>query len=219
MTNPGARGDPTSTSQSSQTDGPAPKALPFYRRRAFLATVGVTAVVAIAVVTDLPSHASHSDEVNADRALVTQMNKFAAPCVFALNEARTFYREVANHQLSASDRAKLPGFLRDDYLACSRTDDSVVQLVDLETPGTAAGRTLGAVRDATLIWIFPDAFNVIGDLIHLEGSVGSPRWDEALRRDAATTNAALGGINTLMHKASNQLNASLPSLGLKRVQP
>ncbi len=219
MTDPGTPDDPTVPPAPAGGDATAPARLPFYRRRAFLATVGVTVVVAIAVVTDLPGHASHADEVRADRALVTQMNKFAAPCVFALGEARTFYREVVAHQLSAADRAKLPGFLRDDYLACSRTDDSVVQLVDLETPGTAAGRTLGSVRDATLVWIFPDAFNVIGDLIHLEAKVGAPRWEKALTRDAATTNGALAGIDSLMRKASSELGAPLPSLGLRRVAP
>ncbi len=63
--------------------GPGSTPVPLYRRRSTLLALAVVAVVAAAVISDLPAPASRSAEISAATTVIGEINTDVAPCVFA----------------------------------------------------------------------------------------------------------------------------------------
>lgn len=149
-------------------DQPAPdRARPWYRRRAFLTTAVVVAVLVITVVTDLPTHATHASDVTNAKQVTSEIATDAAPCNLGMTEALLFYRDVSTGHITAAHRAQIPALIRDDLDACSFTNQSLVDLGSIDVPGNATGRALNAVAYAVLTWCDPAALSTIGEITNL----------------------------------------------------
>jgi len=179
--------EPPATIPSDQSaPGDRPKAPQWYRRRAPLLAIGVVVVVVITVLSDIPVHSSKSQEITAERGVMSEINSDIGPCALGAHETFEIWDGEVSGTLSAADRAAAPGLLRDDQAACSFTNDSIFQLSDVEVPGSAAGKHLGALVGTATLWATSDALGAIEDVQTL---VAHPD-DAAARRDLATKERA-----------------------------
>src|SRR3974390_50550 len=80
---------------------------PWCRRRSVLLGVCVAVILAITVITDLPSPASRATDSASATAVIKEVNDDISPCVFAAGEAFTIYADQAHNSLTVSDRARV----------------------------------------------------------------------------------------------------------------
>ncbi len=166
-------------------DPPKP-ASPWYRRRAPLLAIGVVVVVTVTVLSDIPVHSSKSQEITAERGVMSEINSDLAPCALAAHEPFEIWDGEVAGTLSAADRAAAPGRLGVEQAAGSFTHDSIFELSDVEVPGSAAGKHLGALVGTATLWATSDALGAIEDVQTL---VAHPD-DAAARADLATKERA-----------------------------
>lgn len=139
----------------------ADRSLPWYRRRGWLLAATVFVIVAIAVITDLPTPASHASQIAAADAFIKEVNTDLAPCDYAIHEAYGFRADQLDGTLSASDAARLPTLLRDDEMACSYAGPTISDLTSIESPGTVANEPLGEMLATATQWATFDALSAI----------------------------------------------------------
>ena len=143
-------------------------------------------VVGVTVLSDIPVHSSKSQEITAERGVMSQINDDLGGCALAAHESFQIWHTETSGALSASDRAAGPGLLRDDQSACSFTNDSIFQLSDVEVPGSAAGKHLGALVGTATLWATSDALGAIEDIQTLFTNPG----DQAALKDLAAKERA-----------------------------
>lgn len=196
---------------------PAPEAgpsvTPWYRRRAFLVCAGVVVVVAAAVISDLPTPTSRASDIQAESAVISEINSDVAPCVFSVHEALTLYADEAG-TLSAAHRSQIPGLLRDDQNACSYTNANIFDLSDIDLLGTPAGKQVGQAVNTATVWATSDALGAIEAVQSLTSDPTDRKARSTLRGDerllAADRDKATAEIDT----AGRLLDTRLPALGL-----
>jgi hypothetical protein len=135
--------------------------LPWYRRRAYLVSVALAVIVAITIVTDLPVHTSRAADISSEHGVLSELNTDLAPCVLAVGEALTIWREQSSHTLSAADRSASASLLRDDQNACSFTNETIFDLSNIEVPGSPAGKDMGDLVATSVLWTTSDALRCI----------------------------------------------------------
>jgi len=194
------------------------KGSPWYKRRAWLVTVALVAVVGVTVVTDLPQHSSRSGQISDDSSVMTQVNTDVGPCSYAVSESLTIYRDVSNHTLTPAQAGQVPGLLRDDQAACSFTDDSVYQLSTIDVPGSPSGRDVGQVVSTVTLWVTSDALSAIEQIQALDANPADKtakqllgHAEQLLAHDRAQAESELGAADAL-------LQAKLPELQLTQVR-
>jgi hypothetical protein len=195
------------------TPGSAPAKAPWFRRRAFLVVVGVVVVVGTAVISDLPTGASRTADIQAETTVIGQINTDIAPCVFAAREALTLYSDETSGPLTSAHRAQIPGLLRDDLDACSLTDQSIYDLSDIESPGGTAGNRVGDALNTATVWTTSDALGVIATIQALTNGPNGKARAQLLKYErlmAADGKKAAAEI----HAADKDLRANLPLLNL-----
>jgi hypothetical protein len=207
-----ADGRPPQAPVGSGNGGPAqpdpfapPRRRPWYLRSTAIAAAALVVVAAAAVVVDLPTHATTADHVATIATEVQAINTDVHPCTYAVTEAFSLYRRETRGQLSASERARVPGLLRDDQVACSFTDQSVVNLGTLTLPQTAAGQQLSGVVKGILLWETSDGVAAIDDIQALVANSG----DAHARADLAKQERLLASDRSLVHRAMASVNAAL----------
>jgi hypothetical protein len=189
-------------------------AAPWYRRRAFLVTLGAIVVLAVTVISDLPVHGSLAADISAGQSVMSEVNSDVAPCAFAVKESFSIHEDQVAGSLTPSDRHEAPALMRDDLAACSFTDNSIFDLSNIEVPGSAAGKRLGDVVDTVTLWATSDALGAISDLQMLltQPNDASAKHDLASRERALASDraAALADISA----ADQILSAHLPEPGV-----
>jgi len=187
----------------------------WYRHRAFLVTAGVVVVVGAAVISDLPTPTSRASDIQAESAVIAEINTDVAPCVFSVREALTLYADESG-RLSSAHRAQIPGLLRDDQTACSYTDDSIFSLSDIDPIGSSAGKQVGQALNTATVWATSDALGAITAVQTLTSNPGDRRARSMLRTDERL-------LATDRHQATSQIDAAgrllgtgLPPLNLSR---
>ncbi len=186
---------------------------PWYRRRNVLLAACVVVILAITVITDLPSHASRASNIASAAALIKEVNSDISPCVFAAGEAFTIYADQTHNSLTASDRASVPALLNDDQTACSFTNDSIFSLSEIDVPGSAAGKQLGDVVNSVTLWATSDALGAIdaiqtlstdpGDNAALGALVKSRRM---MASDRAAADASVVAVDSMLNTKIVDLN-------------
>ena len=83
-------------------DDESVEASPWYKRRAWLVSVVLVAVVAATVAVDLPKHGSRTGQISDDSRVVAQVNQDVGPCSYALSESFTIYGDLSRRTLTAS---------------------------------------------------------------------------------------------------------------------
>jgi hypothetical protein len=160
-----------------------------------LLAIAVIAVVTVTVLSDIPVHSSKSQEISAERGVMSQINSDIGGCALAAHETFQIWGGEESGTLTAADRAAVPGLLRDDQAACSFTNDSIFQLSDVEVPGSAAGKHLGALVGTATLWATSDALGAIEDVQTL---VSHPDDRTAIRDLAIKERAAAADRQTAL---------------------
>lgn len=143
----------------------------WYRRPWFVATVGIVAVIAVSVITDLPHPISKAEDTSQQNAVIKQINGDSATCVFALKESFSFYRDDLNHTLAASNLATVKNYLLEDQTACSFASGPVYDMTNnIQPMNTAAGKKVDRAMAATVKWITYDA---VGAILTIRNYFGS----------------------------------------------
>jgi hypothetical protein len=194
-------------------DRPAP-AVTWYKRRWFLVTTAVLIVVAIAVITDLPTPTSNADDAQAETTIISQINTDVAPCVYSVREAMLIYVDHRSGSLPATSKAQVPSLLRDDEDACSLTDASVFDLSDIDVIGTPAGKRIADAVAISTNWVTSDALGVVDSIVVL---LAHPRDRQALAQLAVAQHRMTGDDDDVMadvEAASKDVDRTLPPVNL-----
>lgn len=203
-------GDPGGTAAPGAPASPPP----WYQRRAVLLGGGIALILAIAVVTDLPTSATHASDVAAANAFVRLVNADLRPCGFAVQEAYAFRVDQLRGTLSATDRAALPSLLNDDEVACSYADASISDLTSIESPGTAAAGSLGDALSTSLQWVTFDALSAINSIQKLSTAPGNTKALRALAHDTMLLATDRASVNATMQLADASLRATVIAVDL-----
>jgi hypothetical protein len=140
------------------------KARIWQRHRGLLVGLTVFVVLLVTVLTDLPVGTSRSDDIRAERSLMSEVNTDLGPCALAIQQAIGIWSLQAAHKLTPAERAPTPGLLNDDQTACSFTDEQIFDLVNIEVPGTPAGKHLGQLVATATLWTTSDGLRAIEDV-------------------------------------------------------
>jgi hypothetical protein len=202
-----------------KVDSERPK-LPWYRRRAALVGAVVTVVLAVTVISDLPQHTPIAEQISDETTVISEINADASSCVYAVKEAFGFYSDETRGSLTASDRARLPTLLADDQGACSFTNESIFDLSNIEVPGSAAGRAIGAVVNTVTLWVTSDALGAIDAIMSLTKEPANAadlgelaKSERFLASDRATVRSEILTADKDLHGA-NLTGPGLPVLPL-----
>lgn len=190
---------------------------PWYLRRATVAGFLVVAIVAVAVITDLPTQANHSQRVSDAEGFVTGAYGYLNICNTALAEAFSIASQVASRRLTSADLMRVPDLLRDDNLACSLTNDAVYQLASMAIPRALAGSNQFAT--ALYEWVVPDAFGATREIAALASDPGNPTASALLRRFDAQLTSDRASAERALEAMDRQLDTSLTPLPLFKVPP
>ncbi len=202
---------PTTTAGEEVSGGP------WYRRRAWLVSVALVAVVGVAVIADLPQHTSRSRQISDDSTVMSRVNTDVAPCSRALGKAFTIYRNLTAHTLTPSQLGQVPGLLRDEQAACSLADDSTYQLSTIDVPGSPSSRDMARVVSTVTLWATSDAVAAIEQIQALDANPSDGAAlallghdEQLLADDRALAESELGAADAV-------LQANLPALRLAEV--
>jgi hypothetical protein len=148
----------------SQPTPPIGKTPIWQRHRGLFIGLAVFVVLLITVLTDLPVSTSRADDINAERSVMSEVNTDLAGCALAVNQAIGIWNLQAAHALTPAERAPTPGLLGDDQSACSFTSENIYDLANIQVPGTPAGKLLGQLLAAALLWTTSDSLRTIEDV-------------------------------------------------------
>jgi hypothetical protein len=200
-----------------QTAGGEVKRSRWYKRRAWLVSAALIAVVGVTVLLDRSQHSSRSSQIAADSNVIAQVNSNVAPCGEAVRSAIAVYRDMTAHSLTASELRGTPGLLHQDQVACTLRDDSIYQLSTIDVPQTASGRDMGKVVSTVTLWATSDAAAAIEQVQALVSNPSDAlanqllvHDEQLLAHDRALAGSELGAADTL-------LQARLPALRLPQL--
>lgn len=137
----------------------------WFRRPWFLATLGIIVVVAISVITDLPHPITKSEDASQQNGVIKQINGDIAPCVYALKESFSFYREEVAHTLATSNLKVVKNYLLQDQTVCSFASGPVSDMTNnIQVSDTKPGKKIDAALAATVKWLTYDGVAAILDI-------------------------------------------------------
>ncbi|MHB1781907.1 MAG: hypothetical protein ACYCTE_04300 [Acidimicrobiales bacterium] len=195
--------DGTGQAAPAPVDATPTPARPWYRRRAFLTSAAVAVVLAVTVLTDLPTASTKANDLKTAQGIVSEIETDAAPCNLGMTEALGFYADTTTGRITAAHRAQVPALIRDDLGACSFTNQSIVDLASINVPSNPTGRLLNAVASNVLTWCDPAALTTIDQITLLIEDKSTPAGRQRLVKDeqALTADRALAyrSIATLEH--------------------
>lgn len=190
---------------------PPPTRRSWYRRHSVLLSTAVTAIVAVTVITDLPTTTTRSGEIATARSAIAEISSDAEPCNLGMTESFGFYTDVTTGHITAAHRAQIPALIRDDLAACSYTNQSIDDLAAIDTHGTAWAHQVNGIANDVLLWCDPDALTAIGEITtlldHPRDSAATARLLAAERLLTSDRTHAFRAIREL----ATTLGASLPS--------
>jgi len=196
---------------------PIPKAPLWQRHRGLLIGLTVFVVLLITVLTDLPVSTSRADDINAERSVMTEVNTDLAGCALAVHQAVGIWNLQASHALTPSDRAPTPGLLSDDQAACSFTNENIYDLANIQVPGTPAGKHLGQLVAAALLWTTSDSLRAIEDVQALMNNSANASALHSLSAEEARLAKDRSSAISQEEAANRALDIHLPLVDLPAV--
>lgn len=194
---------PTGRAGPGPLGDPAP-ARPWYLRRAFLTSAAVVVVLAVTVVTDLPTTSTRASDLKTAQGIVSEIETDTAPCNLGMTEAFEFYADTTSGHITPAHRAQIPGLIRDDLGACTFTNQSIVDLASINVPSSPTGRLLNNVAGNVLTWCDPAALTAIDQITLLIEDTSTAVGRHRLARDekalTADRAAAYRSITALEHE-------------------
>jgi hypothetical protein len=193
---------------------PTPRAALWQRHRGLLIGLTVFVVLLITVLSDLPVSTSRADDINAERSVMSEVNTDLAGCALAVHQAIGIWKLQAAHALSPADRAPTPGLLSDDQTACSFTNENIYDLANIQVPGTPAGKHLGQLVAAALLWTTSDSLRAIEDVQTLMNNASNTSALHSLSTEEARLATDRSSAISQEHAANRALDIRLPPVDL-----
>ena len=193
---------------------PTPRAALWRRHRGLLIGLTVFVVLLITVLSDLPVSTSRADDINAERSVMSEVNTDLAGCALAVHQAIGIWRLQAAHALSPADRAPTPGLLSDDQTACSFTNENIYDLANIQVPGTPAGKHLGQLVAAALLWTTSDSLRAIEDVQTLMNNSANASALHSLSTEEARLATDRSNAISQEDAANRALDIRLPPVDL-----
>jgi len=149
----------------------------FYRRPWFLILVSVIVVLAVSIISDLPSHSTRAQDRATQNETIVAINGDLAPCIYAVKESFSFYNESLAGKLSASNLSQVPGQLVSDQTACSFASGAIYDLTNnIEVTDSKAGRHVDQMLSTEVTWSTSDALAAIEDIQNLFVHPGDKKY-------------------------------------------
>lgn len=186
----------------------------WHQRRGVLIGAAAVVVVAIAVVSDLPTTASRGAQIATANAFIAEVNADLSPCDYALHQAYGIRSDQLDGTMTAADATQVPGLLRDDQLACSYAGPEVTDLTNIESPGTAANRPLSQMLATATQWATNDALTAIDDIQSLLAHPTSATDARALAFDTLQLRLDRSIARSSVRAADGILHATLTQVAL-----
>lgn len=205
--------DGTKQTAPTPADPARTPARPWYLRRAFLTSAAVAVVLAVTVVTDLPTASTKANDLKTAQGVVSEIETDAAPCNLGMTEALGFYADTTTGHITATHRAQVPALIRDDLGACSFTNQSIVDLASINVPSSPTGRLLDAVASDVLTWCDPAALTTIDQITLLIEDKSTPAGRLRLAKDER----ALAADRALAYRSIATLEHGIGSTDLTRI--
>lgn len=187
---------------------------PWYQRRGVLIGGAVAVVIAIAVVSDLPTTASRRAQIATANAFIAEVNSDLAPCDYALNQAYGIRTDQLRGTVTAANESQIPELLRDDEMACSYAGPQVDDLTNIESPGTAANGPLGQMLSTATQWATNDALTSIDDIQALIEHPGNTRNARELAYDTLQLWLDRASARASIRAAGRTLHATLTQVAM-----
>lgn len=189
----------------------------WYRHRGVMLASFVVVVIAIAVVTDLPTPASRASQVTAANAFIAEVNTDLAPCDYSLTQAYGIRADQLDGTLPADETSNVPSLLRDDEMACSYAGPTISDLTTIESPGTVAGRPLGQMLSVATQWATYDALGAVDEIQDLFMDPGNTKDAAKLTADTTQLLADRSSARSSIRDADRLLGATLHQVDMVRV--
>ena len=196
---------------------PIPKPPLWQRHRGLLIGLTVFVVLLITVLSDLPVSTSRADDINAERSVMSEVNTDLAGCALAVHQAIGIWDLQASHELTPADRAPTPGLLSDDQTACSFTNENIYDLANIQVPGTPAGKHLGQLVAAALLWTTSDSLRAIEDVQTLMNNSANASALHSLSTEEARLAKDRSNAISQEEAANRALNIHLPPVDLPAI--
>ncbi len=194
-----------------------PRAPLWQRHRGLLIGLTIFVVLLITVLSDLPVSTSRADDINAERSVMSEVNTDLAGCALAVHQAIGIWNLQAAHALSPADRAPTPGLLSDDQTACSFTNENIYDLANIQVPGTPAGKHLGQLVAAALLWTTSDSLRAIEDVQTLMNSSSNVPALHSLSTEEARLATDRRSAISQEEAANRALDTHLPPVDLPAI--
>ena len=196
---------------------PKPRAPLWQRHRGLLIGLTIFVVLLITVLSDLPVSTSRGDDINAERSVMSEVNTDLAGCALAVHQAIGIWKLQAAHALSPADRAPTPGLLSDDQTACSFTNENIYDLANIQVPGTPAGKHLGQLVAAALLWTTSDSLRAIEDVQTLMNNASNTSALHSLSTEEARLATDRSSAISQEEAANRALDIRLPPVDLPAI--
>jgi hypothetical protein len=178
----------------------------WHLRARWWAAGAALALVAIAVVLDLPTHASQADRQAAFTSWTTTLAQDVAQCSDGVRDAITAH-------LSSTEKMAAT-FTQQARSVCSFANSGVVDLASTQPPRDVSSPTAARIAPAVARWAGLDALEFLQDLAAASPARASAR--HALLAGAAALDRQRGVIEGLVRSAERELG--LPAKPLPLVQ-
>jgi len=192
----------------------------WYKRPWVIITFVIVVVVGVSVITDLPHPISTTEDVAAQNASMKQINTDVAPCVYAVKEAFSFYRDAIAGNLT-KDRLKVVNtYLPNDQTVCSFASAGMSDLTNnLQVLDTAAGKNIDKLLLVAVTWMDSDANAAIVDIQYLIKHPGDAAKIADLRLRQKYLAEDRAKAFALLDTASSILGTPLTPLALPSLAP
>jgi hypothetical protein len=183
-------------------------------RRRLLTTLGILAILAAFVVSDLPVHSSLREQARENATIAREINADLQPCTFAVRESFKLLGKEQTGSLSAGQRGRVPSLLREDQAACAFTDSNMYDLANIEVPGSAPGNQMGRLDYTVTLWATSDSVAAIRDMEAIFANPANTRAKRALAKEERLLRRDRATARQQLRTAERMLNARLPQLHL-----
>lgn len=197
----------------------AAAARPSRLRRGGLLGAIVVAIIAVAVVTDLPTSQDRAQQAQAADAFMKDVNGDLASCTYAVDEAFSV-RTQLEAGAGASDRAEAPSILADDNAACSLANPYTNDLdTGIGSPGTTVQSQLGSVLAWATAWTVVDAPKAITAIEQLVEDPTSKAAATALARATTSLDHDRALARSYVASARSALGEPIVDVALPSLPP
>ena len=178
----------------------------WYRRPWFLATVGILLVVAASVIVDLPHPITKAEDASQQNGVIKLINGDSAPCVYALKESYSFYRQGLNHTLAPANLKTVKNYLLQDQTVCSFASGPISDMTNnIQVSDTTPGKQIDAALTSVVKWLTYDGVRIILDIEHYFATTPNTmdtadlvRYEDLLAQDRATVMSDVNAASSLL---------------------